>query len=157
MKSQDQQLLEEAYQQIYLKEEVLPSKINDFVKQYGKQIKDFIQKKFPEFFEKLVATQGDRTSIQNLIKPYFTNQQAPVQEEGILGNIADVTKRFIGKLFSYQTLGALLTALGAVSVGLGDAMVKGPGADKDLVIMGVVSLLVGLYGMWIASKENTQQ
>ena len=157
MKSQDQLLLEEAYKQIYLKEEVLPSKINDFVKQYGKTIKDFIQKKFPDFYEELVATKGDATAIQNLIKPYFTNQQAPVQEEGILGNIADLTKRFIGKLFSYQTLGQLLTALGAVSIGMADAMTKGPGMDKDLAIMGVVSLLVGLYGIWIASKENTQQ
>lgn len=157
--NKDQLLLEKAYNRIYLKEGVLTdqvkTKINDFAKQYGKQIKDFIQKKFPDFYEELAATQGDATAIQNLIRPYFQNQKAPVQEEGVLGNIGDITKRFISKLFNYQTLGALLTALGTVSLGLADFMVKGPGMEKDLAIMGVVSLLVGIYGFWINSQENS--
>lgn len=158
----DQMLLAEAYGVVYLEEGLLPdnikSKIDNFTKQYGRQIVDFIQKKFPDFYEQLAATGGDQAAIENLVKPLVQNQNTQGQvQEGFMDvarTAVDKSKGILSKLFSYNSLGQALLAIGTASLALGDAQVKGSGIDNDLLIMGIVAILTGIYGLYIDYKDN---
>jgi hypothetical protein len=148
LSKRDQIILAEAYGRVYLAEEVLPDnlkqKVDSFVSKYGQQIKDFLQRKFPDFYEKLQATGGDPTAIRSLVTPYVQNPNAPIQE-GILNSVVNKAKDIMTEILSAKTIGNVLVAIGLFSLGMGDAMVKGLGADKDLLINGIVSILTGIY------------
>lgn len=163
----DQELLSEAYAGMVLQEGVLPENIkikaDNIVKQYGKQILNFLQKKFPDFYQQLVATRGDQTAILNLVKPHTQNQSAQTQESQVQEGFMDVartavdkSKEILNKLFSYNNLGQALLAVGTASLAMGDAQVKGSGIDNDLLIMGLVAILTGIYSLYIDNKNTPQ-
>jgi hypothetical protein len=162
MKFKDQILLEHAYYQVYLKESILPEnlklKVNSFVSRHGQKVKNFIQSKFPDFYQKLVATNGDEQKIRDLVTPLVNSQSTnnPVQEEGLkdmLGAAGKMAKDVFDTIFTHANIGAALIAAGTVSLGLGDALASGPGMDRDLLIAGIIAILLGIWNLFIKEKN----
>ena len=165
--SSDQQLLAEAYQTIKLNEslsEDIKSKITSFVDKNGAFIAKVLQKKFPNFLQKLKQTGGDFNAVQNLVKS-SVGASASVQQEGFFGNAISAGAQMLNKITSMNSLNEALFFLGKIAMGTGMAQgavdfAAGKKVDYDLIYLSIALLLTHLANKFLSpeiSKDSENQ
>ena len=159
----DQQLLAEAYKIVQINEalsEDIKNKITAFVDKNGAFIANILQKKFPNFVQKLKQTNGDYNAVQNLVKS-TVGASAPVQQEGFFGDAVGAGKQMLNKITSINSLNEALLFLGKAAMGMGAIQgmmdfAAGQKVDYDLIYMGLALMLTHLMTKFL-TKDSEQQ
>ena len=157
MKSKDQTLLEEAYNQILLGEGIIPSFITDKVQGLVINIASQLKEQSPEEFDRIVTVIKTKNigELKRLFQEYHIEEELkksikPIVQEGIVTGIKSAIDSF-GRLMSKMTdvvMGkhgstrALITIILIMILGVAQLWLLASGAGSgELAGLGLVELL----------------